>query len=113
VKERHFRRNLDRSDENASLSLVGFCHQSEVAVMAYCPLASGWCPAKGKLLQHPTLAEIASQHGKTPAQVALKWVMDRGTIIIPKSGSKVRLGQNIRILDFELSWDQTAQLNEL
>lgn len=113
VNQVHFHLNDPNCDENASLSLVGFCHQSEVAVMAYCPLASGWCPAKGKLLQHPTLAEIASQHGKTPAQVALKWVMDRGTIIIPKSGSKVRLGQNIRILDFELSRDQTAQLNEL
>ena len=113
VNQVHFHLNDPNCDENVSLSLIDFCHQSEVAVMAYCPLASGWCPAKGRLLQHPTLAEIANQHGKTPAQVALKWVMDRGTIIIPKSGSEVRLGQNIEIFDFELSQDQVAQLNAI
>ena len=113
VNQVHFHLNDPNCDENVSLSLVDFCHQSEVSVMAYCPLASGWCPAKGRLLQHPTLAEIANQHGKTPAQVALKWVMDRGTIIIPKSGSEVRLGQNIEIFDFELSRDQVAQLNAI
>ena len=113
VNQVHFHLNDPNCDENVSLSLIDFCHQSEVAVMAYCPLASGWCPAKGRLLQHPTLAEIANQHGKTPAQVALKWVMNRGTIIIPKSGSEVRLGQNIEIFDFELSQDQVAQLNAI
>ena len=113
VNQVHFHLNDPNCDENISLSLIDFCHQSEVAVMAYCPLASGWCPAKGRLLQHPTLAEIANQRGKTPAQVALKWVMDRGTIIIPKSGSEVRLGQNIEIFDFELSQDQVAQLNAI
>ena len=113
VNQVHFHLNDPNCYENVSLSLVDFCHQSEVSVMAYCPLASGWCPAKGRLLQHPTLAEIANQHGKTPAQVALKWVMDRGTIIIPKSGSEVRLGQNIEIFDFELSQDQVAQLNAI
>ena len=113
VNQVHFHLPDPSCKENVSDTLLNACHQSKVAVMAYCPLASGWCPGKGHLLQHPTLIDIANQHGKTSAQIALKWAMDQETIIIPKSGSEIHLRQNIDIFDFELTAEQMKQLNSL
>ena len=59
------------------------------------------------------LAGIANQQGKTSAQIALKWAMNQGAIIIPKSGSEVHLRQNIDILDFEFTTEQMQLLDSL
>ncbi len=82
-------------------------------VTAYCPLASGWCPANGGILKHPLLHKIASKHNKTPAQIALRWVIERGVTAIPRSGSQNHLRENMEIFDFELSETETVKLNTL
>jgi diketogulonate reductase-like aldo/keto reductase len=63
-----------------------------------------WSPlAKGTLLAEDTLTTIAARHGKTPAQVVLRWHIQLGNIVIPKSVTPERIRQNIDVFDFELS----------
>ncbi|MFG3552947.1 aldo/keto reductase [Micromonospora sp. NPDC047557] len=62
-----------------------------------------WSPiAQGKVLDDPTIVDIAEQVGRTPAQVVLRWHVQRGDIIFPKSTTPKRIEENTRIFDFEL-----------
>ncbi|RKN49565.1 aldo/keto reductase [Micromonospora endolithica] len=66
-----------------------------------------WSPiAQGKVLDDPTLVDIAEQAGRTVAQVVLRWHVQRGDIVFPKSTTPERIEENLRIFDFEL--DDTA-----
>lgn len=80
-----------------------------VTPMAWGPLAEGG----HNIFKHPVLSEIGEKYGKTPAQVALKWNMQRGVVIIPKSTHKERMVQNINIRDFELTEDEMAEISKL
>jgi 2,5-diketo-D-gluconate reductase A len=73
-----------------------------------------WAPiAKGKVNDDPTIAEIASRVGRTPAQVALRWHLQRGDIVFPKSTHVERMRENFAIFDFELSDDDLATIDGL
>jgi 2,5-diketo-D-gluconate reductase A len=62
-----------------------------------------WSPiAQGKLLDEPTIARIAEEAGKTPAQVVLRWHIQRGDIVFPKSVTPSRMKENIELFDFDL-----------
>jgi 2,5-diketo-D-gluconate reductase A len=62
-----------------------------------------WSPiAKGKVLDDPTIVAIAKEHGKTPAQVVLRWHVQHGSIVFPKSVTQSRMQENFEIFDFEL-----------
>lgn len=80
-----------------------------VTPMAWGPLAEG----KHGIFTHPVLTEIGNRYGKTPAQVALKWNVQRGVVIIPKSTHIERMEQNMDIWDFELSADEMAEITAL
>ncbi|MET7961498.1 aldo/keto reductase [Micromonospora zamorensis] len=70
-------------------------------------LTEAWSPiAQGKVLDDPTMVDIAGQLDRTPAQVVLRWHVQRGDIIFPKSTTPKRIEENTRIFDFEL--DDTA-----
>ena len=69
--------------------------------------------AKGNIFQNPLLMNIANVHHKTVAQIALRWLIQRGIPIIPKSSHKERMEENIDILDFELSGDEMEKINQL
>lgn len=72
---------------------------------AYMPLA------KGRVAQHPTLVEVAENHGKTAAQVALRWLIQQGPVAaIPKSGSEAHCRENFDIFDFALSDAEMAEI---
>lgn len=68
-------------------------------IMSWGPLAEG----RNGLFTHPVLAEIAAAHHRSIAQVALRWLVQRGVIIIPKSTHADRMAENLDILDFELT----------
>lgn len=68
-------------------------------IMSWGPLAEG----RNGFFTQPLLAEIGAQYGKTIPQVALRWLIQRGAIIIPKSTHRERMEQNIDIFDFELT----------
>jgi 2,5-diketo-D-gluconate reductase A len=67
----------------------------------------------GKLLDNPTLASIAQAHGKSPAQVAIRWSIQLGNVVIPRSGNPERIEQNIDVFGFELTDDEMASINGL
>lgn len=77
--------------------------------MAWGPLAEG----KHSIFTHPVLSEIGAKYGKTAAQVALKWNVQRGVIIIPKSVHVDRMKQNIDIWDFTLTDDDMKAIDAL
>jgi diketogulonate reductase-like aldo/keto reductase len=73
-----------------------------------------WSPlAQGDLLQDGTIETIAGHHDRTPAQVILRWHIQIGNVVIPKSATPERIRENIEIFDFELSEDDMAALERL
>jgi 2,5-diketo-D-gluconate reductase A len=75
----------------------GFCAEHQIAIEAWSPLA------RGNVLEDPAVDSIARRAGKTPAQVVLRWHIERGDIIFPKSVTSARIKENFDIFDFELS----------
>jgi len=77
-------------------------------------LTEAWSPiAKGTVADDDTIGEVASLVGRTPAQVALRWHVQRGDIVFPKSMNPDRMRQNFEIFDFELEPTQMAALDRL
>jgi 2,5-diketo-D-gluconate reductase A len=77
-------------------------------------LTEAWSPiAKGTVVDDDTIGEIASLVGRTPAQVALRWHVQRGDIVFPKSMNPERMRQNFEIFDFELEPTHMSALDEL
>jgi len=73
-----------------------------------------WSPiAQGKVLDDPTITTIAEAHGKTPAQVVLRWHIQHGSIVFPKSVSPERMKENFEIFDFELPESDMASISSL
>ena len=73
-----------------------------------------WSPiAQGQVLDDPVIVGIASIVGRTPAQVALRWHIQRGDIVFPKSTSPSRIAENFAIFDFELSEAEMAAITRL
>jgi 2,5-diketo-D-gluconate reductase A len=85
--------------------LRAFHEQHGILTEAWSPLAKG-----GDLLQDATLGAIAQAHGKTVAQVILRWHVQLGNVVIPKSVTPERIRSNIEVFDFALSEDQMAQI---
>jgi 2,5-diketo-D-gluconate reductase A len=70
-----------------------------------------WSPlAQGELLDDQTLGEIAERHGKTPAQAVLRWHLQIGNVVIPKSVTPERIRENLEVFDFELSDEELATI---
>ena len=73
-----------------------------------------WAPlAQGAVLGDPTIDSIARRVGKTPAQVVLRWHIERGDIVFPKSVTPARIKENIDIFDFELSGEDVEAISAL
>jgi 2,5-diketo-D-gluconate reductase A len=73
-----------------------------------------WSPlGRAQFLDDPTIEEIASAHGRTPAQIVLRWHIQLGNVVIPKSVTPSRIEENFNVFDFELSRDDMRALFEL
>ena len=81
--------------------------QLGVATEAWAPLG------QGALLDNPKVAEVAERHGKTPAQVLIRWHMQLGNIVIPKSVTPERIVSNFDVFDLELSEQDMASISSL
>jgi 2,5-diketo-D-gluconate reductase A len=84
-----------------------FCAEHQIAVEAWSPIA------QGRVLDDPTIVSIASRAGKSPAQVVLRWHVERGHIVFPKSVTPARIKENIDIFDFELSGQDVEAISAL
>lgn len=85
---------------------INFLKENKITHQAWSPLAR----TQGGILEEEILNKLADKYNKTPAQIALRWHIDRGTMIIPKSVHKERLQENIDIFDIELD---ESDLNSL
>lgn len=100
---------------NSQPALLDYCQYRRVVVTAYSPLGN---PSRLKqsdpvLLEDPVVVSVAKALEKTPAQVLLRWALQRNTIVIPKSVTPKRIAENIAVFDFELTSEQLQQLNAL
>jgi len=92
----------------AQPTLLATARQEDLVLMAYSPLA------RGAVSSDPVLLDIASMHGKNPAQIALRWLVEQDRVAtIPKSASSERRRSNFDIFDFELSREDTERINAL
>ncbi|POX48079.1 2,5-diketo-D-gluconic acid reductase [Streptomyces sp. Ru71] len=80
-----------------------------VQIESWGPFAEG----RNNLFTHPELTRIAEAHGRSVAQVVLRWLIQRGVVVIPKSVRAERMAQNIDVFDFELSADDMAAVAAL
>jgi 2,5-diketo-D-gluconate reductase A len=77
-------------------------------------LTEAWSPlAQGELLDDQTIGSIAERHGKTPAQAVLRWHLQLGNVVFPKSVTPERIRENIELFDFELSDAEMAEFERL
>jgi 2,5-diketo-D-gluconate reductase A len=87
--------------------ITTFGREHGIATEAWSPLA------QGALLKEPNVQQIADAHGKSLAQVILRWHIQQGNIIFPKSNNRERIEENFNIFDFELSDDEQASITAL
>lgn len=87
--------------------LVAKCGEHDIKVTAWAPIL------KGRVNEIDTITSIAAEVGATPAQVTLRWMIERGVIVIPKSVRQERIVENAGLFGFALGEDQMAQLNAL
>ncbi|WP_066043453.1 aldo/keto reductase [Herbiconiux solani] len=99
-------------------ALQGVDHDLGILTQAWSPIGGitfypGWGEHRRSVMEDETLAAIAADHGKTPAQVMLRWHVQEGRSAIPKSVNPVRIAENFDIGDFELSGDELASIDAL
>jgi 2,5-diketo-D-gluconate reductase A len=115
----HLQRILDESDIVPAANQIEvhpYLTQDDVrAFDAQHGIASeAWSPlARGAVADEPVIKEISERVGRTPAQVTLRWHVQRGDIVFPKSVTPSRIRENFQIFDFELSDDDIAAITAL
>lgn len=87
--------------------LMEFCHKNKIIITAYSPLA------RGKILENEIINEIAGKYSKTPAQISLRWIIQKKLIAIPKATSEEHLRENMDIFDFNLNEDDMKKLDSI
>jgi D-xylose reductase len=103
----------------AQEKLVRFCREEGIAVTAFSPLGAssyfqiGMATPDESVLSQSVVREAAARHGKSPAQIALRWGVQRGTAVIPKTSRPERLKENLAIFDFELTASEMDAINAL
>src|SRR5262249_53998646 len=92
----HFRRRL-----------LDYCSEHGIVLEAYSPLE------RGRGVQDATIRALADRLGRTPAQVLLRWAIQHGAVVIPKSSDRDRIRSNAQVFDFELGADDMLALDAL
>lgn len=99
--------------------LLRFCRDSNIAVTAFSPLGApsyvplGMAGPNENAMEEPVVVEAAQRHHKSPAQVLLRWGVQRDTSVIPKTSNPERLAENLDIFDFELSEAEMTAISSL
>jgi diketogulonate reductase-like aldo/keto reductase len=73
----------------------------------------GYSPFKSTNLRDPVLVDIAERHDVQPSQVVLRWHLEHGVVVIPKSAHRERIAQNFAVLDLALEPDEVARIDAL
>ncbi|HEX5279293.1 MAG TPA: aldo/keto reductase [Micropepsaceae bacterium] len=88
-------------------ALLDYCKSKNIVVQAYSPLT------RAKRLNHPVIRKIADARGRSPAQVLIRWALQHGTVVIPKSSNPVRIAANTQVFDFALTDGEMTELDGL
>ena len=83
------------------------CRKHGIAVTAYCPIA------RGRAVGDEVLTRVGKRHGKTAGQVSLRWLIQKGAVVIPRTSKVERLSENMAVFDFELSAQDMAEVDAL
>ncbi len=94
---------------NQQKTLKTWAEKYDIRLEAWGPFGEG----RNGIFTDETIAEIAAAHGKTPAQVMLRWNLQRGVVVIPKSTHIERMEENFNVFDFTLSEDEMAKIDAL
>ena len=86
--------------------LLNFCDRNNIAITSYSPLA------KGLVFNNPILSMIGKKYNKTAGQISLKWLLNKGTIVIPKASTEKHLKENLD-LDFEINYNDIKKIDEI
>jgi len=115
----HLQRVLDETDVVPAVNqievhpyltqeqLLAFDAEHGIATEAWSPIA------RGRVLEDPTILDVAGRTGRTSAQVVLRWHIQSGSIVFPKSVNPKRMAENFSIFDFELSGEEMAAISRL
>lgn len=99
--------------------LLRYCEEQDIAVTAFSPLGAlsylqlNMATESDSVLEQDCVKAAASRAGRTPAQVVLRWGIQRGTAIVPKTSRPERLAENIALFDFELTDDEMSAISAL
>ncbi|KAB8288544.1 aldo/keto reductase [Bifidobacterium avesanii] len=100
---------IESSPQFPNQELIDWDRSQGIAVEAWSPLGG----TGGSLLDNPTVAAVAAKYGKSPAQAIIRWHLQRGVVVIPKSIHAERIRQNFDVFDFTLSDDDMHALSNL
>ncbi len=102
---------------NQQRALVEFCQSKKIVVTGYSPLGTSGTlkdrPEEPILINEPKIAVVAKARSKSPAQILIRWAVQRNTVVIPKSLSPEHLKSNVNVFDFELSPQDMADIATL
>ena len=110
---------VERHPYLAQPQLLKFCQSNDITLTGFSPLGAGsylelgMAKPEDSVLDETLVSEIAGSHGKTPAQIVLRWGIQQGTSVIPKSTRQERLRENLEVFDFVLSDIEMASMNKL
>jgi len=89
--------------------LLEYCKKEGITVTAYCSLGVG----DKKLFNESIIASVANKHNKTPAQVLLRWSIQKGVVVIPCSTSKEHIEENMKVFEWEISAEDMKEIDKL
>ncbi|WP_181685651.1 aldo/keto reductase [Halorhabdus salina] len=101
VNQIEFHPYLQRPD------LVEYCQENDIVVEAAAPLA------RTEVLDDPVIEKLAEKYDRTPAQIVLRWAIEKDVVVLPRSTSRGHIEQNIDLFDFELGAEDHARIDEL
>jgi methylglyoxal/glyoxal reductase len=87
--------------------LLEFCNKNKIVMESYSPLTIGL------KLNEPELLSIAKRYNRSAAQIMIRWVLQHGVVVLPKSADPERIGENARIFDFEITPADMQRLDNL
>jgi len=88
-------------------TLLNFCHRQDITVTAYCPLA------RGRALENGVIADLATNYSRTRSQICLRWLIQKGAIVIPKASSEAHLRENMEIFNWDITSEDEQRIDEI